>query len=488
MNRKIMLLPLTAALLFGLASCGPTGGSEDVVSSSEDTAYDGGVSDLEVGTVAVSGVVGHKGAKGWTLDDGKASAYVYGALADDIKVGDHVTVTGECVGYYGLYELKNCTVNKAASNFENLTLATPVEITAAEAKAAWDVLSTAASADATWKPTNSKRYKITGLTAEDVDEYAGWTLSGLTDAKLVSYYYVPGNNVTAASQSTQLYAGCKYDVSFYIGGTNSKKNINMNIFDVTAHYDAVTSVTVTGDADVKVGAEVSLTASVLPASADQGLTWTTSDASIATVNNGKVKGVAAGNVTITATSTADNSKKAEFAMTVSEVTSFKEIPAEGITLTAAAFGDNLGNGSYKAAVDVTVGGLSWKASANTNLLAGTYGSWEGKVLQTKKDTGVFLALNDAVKSVKSITINYLNTFESEGAAYLPTLQVGDQSIACNELTGVDAVSGTKTGIMNGQKEICKYVLTYDVSSISETVFGFVAATGAANYLESIVIK
>ena len=321
MNRKIMLLPLAAAVLMGLVSCGnddasksSTGGDDN--SSTAPAVYDGGISDVEVGDVQVSGVVAQKGSKGWVLDDGKASVYVYGTLADEFKVGDHVLVSATCEGYWGLYELKSATVTAAPTSKAAPVLADPVEITAADIKAAWDITSAAESGTASWAPTNSKRYKITGLTAESVSGYAGWSIDGF-EKKLVSYYYVPGNNVTEANRSTKLYAGCKYDVSFYMVGNNSAKNVNMAIFDVTAHYDAVESVSVTGDASVETGASVTLTGACLPSTADQGLTWSSSNEAIATVSSsGKVTGVAVGSATITATSTADSSKKYDFAMTV----------------------------------------------------------------------------------------------------------------------------------------------------------------------------
>ena len=67
---------------------------------------------------------------------------------------------------------------------------------------------------------------------------------------------------------------------------------------------AVTSVTLSStSASVEVGKNVTLTATVAPTEAtNPSVTWTTSDASIATVSNGVVTGVAAGTATITATS------------------------------------------------------------------------------------------------------------------------------------------------------------------------------------------
>lgn len=65
-----------------------------------------------------------------------------------------------------------------------------------------------------------------------------------------------------------------------------------------------------------VGANETLTATVAPEDAtNKGITWSTSDAAKATVENGKVTGVAAGAATITAT-TEDGGKTAACEVTV----------------------------------------------------------------------------------------------------------------------------------------------------------------------------
>lgn len=81
---------------------------------------------------------------------------------------------------------------------------------------------------------------------------------------------------------------------------------------------AVTGVTVTpATANVVVGATRQLTATVAPATADNhAVTWTTSDATKATVNSsGLVTAIAAGSVTITAT-TVDGAKTSSSIITV----------------------------------------------------------------------------------------------------------------------------------------------------------------------------
>jgi uncharacterized protein YjdB len=67
------------------------------------------------------------------------------------------------------------------------------------------------------------------------------------------------------------------------------------------------------------GDDETITATVLPANAtDKTLTWKTSDASVATVADGVVTGVAAGTATITATANDGTKEKATCVVTVIE--------------------------------------------------------------------------------------------------------------------------------------------------------------------------
>jgi uncharacterized protein YjdB len=82
---------------------------------------------------------------------------------------------------------------------------------------------------------------------------------------------------------------------------------------------AVTSVVTTpATATVAVGNVTNLDAAVLPAAANQAVVWTSATPATATVNaNGRVTGVAAGVVVITATSVSDPTKSDTTSVTVS---------------------------------------------------------------------------------------------------------------------------------------------------------------------------
>ena len=85
---------------------------------------------------------------------------------------------------------------------------------------------------------------------------------------------------------------------------------------------------------IQVEQTLQLTAKVYPTNAVQNVTWSTSDSSIATVDaNGVVTGVAAGNVNIIATSTADSTISQTFALIIEEKVPEVILP-ESISLTS----------------------------------------------------------------------------------------------------------------------------------------------------------
>ncbi len=82
---------------------------------------------------------------------------------------------------------------------------------------------------------------------------------------------------------------------------------------------SVTGVTLTGASQVDVGKNITLTASVQPSNAtNKNVTWSSSNPSVASVNNGVVTGISEGETTITVT-TEDGSYTATHTVTVKSV-------------------------------------------------------------------------------------------------------------------------------------------------------------------------
>ena len=158
------------------------------------------------------------------------------------------------------------------------------------------------------------------------DKSVTWTT---TDASVAS---VENGKVTALKAGTATITVTTAD-----GGKTATCDVT-----VKAAYVAVTSVTLDKTAvEIIAGHDLTLTATVNPDNAtDKSVTWTTSDASVASVENGKVTGLTTGTATITVTTT-DGSMTAVCEVTVTEqpVVTLKQTAAEmtvGEEITLAA--------------------------------------------------------------------------------------------------------------------------------------------------------
>ena len=120
---------------------------------------------------------------------------------------------------------------------------------------------------------------------------------------------------------SQQYPGSREPGMDYNGGTVRWDGSSSSLASVTCSTNVpVTSVTISGATggklSVKKGATAQLTATVNPSNAtDRTVTWKSSDATVATVADGKVTGVKAGTATITATA---GGKSASVAVTVTD--------------------------------------------------------------------------------------------------------------------------------------------------------------------------
>ena len=113
-----------------------------------------------------------------------------------------------------------------------------------------------------------------------------------------------------------------------LAGSGCKKNAEPEPQKVAVTGVAVIPRSVT----LKVGETKEIIATITPANADnQNVSWSTSNSSVATVTNGLITAVSAGEATITAT-TADGGKTATCAVTVTAV----YVPVTGITIDQGA--------------------------------------------------------------------------------------------------------------------------------------------------------
>lgn len=143
------------------------------------------------------------------------------------------------------------------------------------------------------------------------------------------------------------------------------------------------------------GDEATLIATVMPADAtDKSVTWGTSDASVATVNEGMVSAIGAGTAVITAS--------AQGYMAECEITVIpKEIPVvypESITLSETAmtvnYGETLALTATVAPEDATDKSVIWSVS-------------DDSVLMATETPGMYTAIGGGVAKVTATTVNGL---------------------------------------------------------------------------------
>ena len=193
---------------------------------------------------------------------------------------------------------------------------------------------------------------------------------------------------------------------------------------VTAAFVPVTSVTLNKTTlEMTEGDEVTLTATVKPDNAtDKTVTWTSSDATVATVTDGKVKALKAGSVTITATA---GEKSATCAITVKA----KIIPVTSITLDKTTLSLVAGDDATLIATvkpdNATDKTVTW-TSSDPSVATVT----DGKVKALKPGTATITAkagdksakctvtVQEKVIPVTSITLNESSLSMVEGDEFL----------------------------------------------------------------------
>ena len=251
--------------------------------------------------------------------------------------------------------------------------------------------------------------------------------------------------------------------------------------DKTIHVEGVTlsqnSLTLT------VGQSQPLLASVVPTdAANKNITWTTSAASIATVNNGTVTAVAAGQATITATS-ADGGKTATCTVTVNvafvAVTGIAGVPTTAVVNVDLTLGGTVQPGN---ATNQTI---SWSiANAGTTGATITSGKFKATAVGTAQVTATIV--NGA-----TATTDYTNTFPiTVTAAPLPFVAVtGIDGLPTTAFVNVELTLGGTVQPGNATNQIISWSVT-NAGTTGAAITGgnkFKAtATGAAQVTATIV--
>lgn len=184
----------------------------------------------------------------------------------------------------------------------------------------------------------------------------------------------------------ELTSGLKYIFEGYIAEAKSGKHVTFYVNKAElAEMDPVESVSITNGAtaELKAGATLQLTASVLPATADPRVTWSSGDVTKAKVDeDGKVTGVAEGTVTITATTVGKDSTGAAKTATIS------------ITVTAAEVVDP-SQMKKAATISFDYSAAEGKPGSNSKFAAGGIGNAIKKYNGLTVESGFELSLDSS---------------------------------------------------------------------------------------------
>ena len=250
----------------------------------------------------------------------------------------------------------------------------------------------------------------------------------------------------------------------------------------------VTGVSVTVEnATIKAGETTQATAAVTPADADDtAVTWSSSNATVATVDeNGVVTGVAAGEATITATSTVDNTKSGSCTVTVIEAQG--SIPVTGVTVTPATTSVQVGKTRSLTATVAPANAdnktVTWSSSNEAIATVNANGVVTGKAVGTVTITATTKVGNKAASCQVTVTnsetpsSSTLRAWDFVTETELPCASVsvnktltygGNGAENANNL--IDGSTTTKLCATGGVKVPLEFVFSYENSVAPERYF------------------
>ena len=215
---------------------------------------------------------------------------------------------------------------------------------------------------------------------------------------------------------------------------------------------------------MKTGETFDLKATVSPANAsNKNVTWKSSNTSVATVTNGKVKAVGAGKTTITVT-TADGSKTATCSVTVTEA----EVRVTGVTLNRTSntiyIGDSFTLTATVAPTNATNKNVTWKTS-NSVVATVTNGVVKGLkegtaiITVTTADGGKTASCTVTVKprtiAVTGVSLSKTELTLTVGDSHTLTATVSPSNATNKNVTwrsSNTAVATVTNGVVKGLKE------------------------------------
>ncbi len=235
--------------------------------------------------------------------------------------------------------------------------------------------------------------------------------------------------IVAVDENGNLKAIREGSCTITIKTKDGKYSSTLNV-TVTKNKVSVESVSITGSREVMVGKTIKLTANVKPDDAtDKEVTWKSSNTSIATVDRyGNVKGIKAGTVTITVTTT-DGGKTATYNVTVKASSNTggntqgstgeskpkpeepKVVPVTGVTITGKVTDIKVGE-SHKLSAQVSPGDATNKKVkwSSSNPSVATVAQSGNLVGVDDGDTVITVTTEDGSKT-DSYTVHVSSVYE-----------------------------------------------------------------------------
>lgn len=384
----------------------------------------------------------YNNAKGYFVADGNTGAYVYDNVPAGVEAGDILHIVGKVDVYSGLREIVNATVTEVES-YEGLTAPTTLNITE-EALSAFTVADQGRKVALTGTVTKISATPKWGKTDGTSPMY---TIS-LTETKSIQVQLHKSNitedeyNDFADKAKLNSVVTIEAYVSAYLKDETDLTKLAASNYQlvnpkVTAVHEnpALTAIALDKESlELNVGGTAALKVTQTPWNASlAGLTWESSDAAVATVENGNVTAVAAGTATITAK--ISDEIKATCTVTVAGV-------ATDVTYSLGKIGTT---SSYTGRADITFSDSKiWNFPGNQTLDNGLKmgGKPDPQTAETPMER--FFYSKSAYASVSSIVITHgtKDTQITVNSVKLYVYDSADKAAAGAEGTEDEVVVGT----------------------------------------------
>lgn len=235
------------------------------------------------------------------------------------------------------------------------------------------------------------------------------------------------NGVTASTSSV-----FGLDGTWTIKVESNNNSAVYGLLNITVSPVLVEQISIGSTATVAAGKTVQLTLSIQPDYADnQTVTWTSSDETVATVNeSGLVTGVKKGTATITATATDGSNVHGTCALTVTAapvVTDFEASMTEGLNASSATVNEKP---AVKVGTSKKAGEMTITVGEGAESLSFYAGGWGGS------DTTITLAAEGITLGSSTVTALGCSVFSGTDTAF--TVENEDDYLLTVELSGVSS--------------------------------------------------